>query len=271
MCIKGLAGTFPAERTMTQVELRLLRFIKRVGRESYRPHTLSSMHDRISSSGRRELIVGPSLPTSSRSQHSKPKVTLMNRSFSSSVGVDNLRNSGLPKGRETHGNGASVVVDKKNEGRQLLLAEHFNAAHYSGIEALKQLSDGNFLTVKNLYQIIHCKELLIAEYGVTKYKVGNMTEGTDGKTYDGMSHKIMDQIIAELKSEKYKPAPTRRINIPKSGGKTRPLGIPSINDKLVQGVVSKVLVAIYEQTFSKYSHGFRPNRGVHTAMRNIQS
>jgi hypothetical protein len=128
----------------------------------------------------------------------------MNRCFSSSVGVDNLRNSGFPKGHKTQGNGVLVVVDKKNEGEQQVLAKRLDAVHFNGIEALKQLSSRNFLTVENLYQIIYCKELLIAEYGAIKSKVGNMIKRTDG-----MSHKIVDQLIVELKSEKYKPAPTR--------------------------------------------------------------
>lgn len=170
----------------------------------YHPHALSSMHNRISFFGRRELIVGLLLPTSSRSQYFKPKVALMNRCFSSSVGVDNLRNAGLPKDYKIQGNGVLVVVDKKNEGEQQVLAKCLDAVNFNGIEALKQLSGSNFLTVKNLYQIIYCKELLIAEYDSIKSKFGNMIKKTDG-----MSHKIVDQLIVELKSEKYKPAPTR--------------------------------------------------------------
>jgi phage tail tape-measure protein len=183
----------------------------------------------------------------------------------------NLRNTGLPKGCETQGNGVPIVVDNKNEGGQLILAKNICAVENGGINALKQLADSHFLTVGNIYQIISCKELLIAEYGATKSKVGNMTLsslphpggpsrisfsrgkgtgvrrrearvprplfregggiGSDGKTYDGMNHNRVDNLIIELKSETYKPAPTRRVTRPKGNGKTQPLGIPSAKDK----------------------------------------
>jgi hypothetical protein len=61
------------------------------------------------------------------------------------------------------------------------------------------------------------------------------------------------------------------VTRPKGNGKTQPLGIPSAKDKWVQGVVSKVLAAIYEKTFSKSSHGYRPTRGAHTAMKSVQT
>lgn len=240
--------------------------------ELYRPRIFNNAISSINLFGRSGLIVGLQTLTSNRREHYGPKVTLMTNSFCTSVGSGRLRNVGLPKSRETHGNGVLVVVDKKDEeGQPVNNVEEFCAVGNNGIELLKQLADSNFSTVKNIYRIVCCEKLLIAEYGSTKSKVGNMTKGTDGKTYDGMKHEIGRKLTNELITEKYKPAPVRRVNIPKSNGMTRPLGIQSINDKLVQGVVKKVLEAIYDKTFSKYSHGFRPNRGVHTAMKSIQS
>lgn len=229
------------------------------------------MRRRINSFGRRELIVGLLPSVSDRNKSQKSKVTLMARGYCSLTRGENLRNTGLPKGCETQGNGVPVVVDKKNQGGQLILAKNICAVKNGGINALQQLADSHFLTVTNIYQIIYCKELLIAEYGATKSKAGNLTPGSDRETYDGMNHKIVDNLITELKSETYKPAPTRRLTIRKGNGKTRPLGIPSAMDKLVQGIVSKVLVAIYEKTFNKCSHGYRPSRGAHTAMKSVQS
>ena len=99
---------------------------------------------------------------------------------------------------------------------------------------------------------------------------GNMTQGTDGKTIDAMSLNRIDGIIASLKDESYQPQPSRRTYIPKKNGKMRPLGIPSFDDKLVQECVRLLLEAIYEGSFAKTSHGFRPNHSCHTALNQIQ-
>lgn len=98
-----------------------------------------------------------------------------------------------------------------------------------------------------------------------------MTAGTDGKTIDAMSMERIDRLIETLKDETYQPKPSRRTYIPKKNGKMRPLGIPSIDDKLVQEVVRMLLEAIYEGSFADTSHGFRPNRSCHTALKMIQN
>ena len=100
---------------------------------------------------------------------------------------------------------------------------------------------------------------------------GNMTVGTDGKTIDAMSMERISRLIESLKDESYRPCPSRRTYIPKKNGKLRPLGIPSIDDKLVQEVVRMILEAVYEGSFEDTSHGFRPNRSCHTALRQIQN
>jgi retron-type reverse transcriptase len=73
-------------------------------------------------------------------------------------------------------------------------------------------------------------------------------------------------ISQDLKFNRYKPNPTKRIFIPKTNGKMRPLGIASSKDKIVQQALKLVLEPLFEKVFLESSHGFRPNRSCHTAL-----
>ncbi|WP_242847208.1 reverse transcriptase domain-containing protein [Desulfosporosinus acididurans] len=102
-------------------------------------------------------------------------------------------------------------------------------------------------------------------------KPGNLTKGADGQTIDGISLERINDIINQLRNGTYKPNPARRTYILKKNGKKRPLGIPSIDDKLVQETTRMILESIWEDTFLHCSHGFRPQRSCHTALQQIQS
>ena len=123
---------------------------------------------------------------------------------------------------------------------------------------------------ERLYRILFNTEMYAVAYQRIAPKQGNMTEGTDGNTIDGMSIKRIEDLIASLKDESYQPKPSRRTYIPKKNGKMRPLGIPATEDKLLQEVVKMVLEAIYEDSFENTSHGFRPKRSCHTALKQIE-
>jgi len=96
-----------------------------------------------------------------------------------------------------------------------------------------------------------------------------MTPGVDGATFDGFSLPKVDNIIVKVLTGQYEPTPVRRVYIPKSNGKLRPLGVPTVADRLVQEVMRSILEAIYEPVFSPCSHGFRPGRSCHTALKQI--
>lgn len=123
---------------------------------------------------------------------------------------------------------------------------------------------------ERLYRLFFNEELFMIAYERIKSKPGNMTPGSDGKTIDGMSLERINALISSLKDESYKPHPAKRKYIPKKNGKMRPLGIPTIEDKLVQEVTRMILEAIYEGQFEDSSHGFRPNRSCHTALNRLQ-
>jgi group II intron reverse transcriptase/maturase len=94
--------------------------------------------------------------------------------------------------------------------------------------------------------------------------------GVDGVTkedYGGRLEDNLQDLHERLKSQRYRHQPIRRVHIPKDNGTTRPIGISAFEDKLVQDAVREVLEAIYEQDFLPCSHGFRPGRRAHDAVR----
>jgi group II intron reverse transcriptase/maturase len=125
------------------------------------------------------------------------------------------------------------------------------------------------LPCNELYRQLFNRQLYLLAYGRIYANKGAMTPGVTQETVDGMSLRRIDGIIAALRHERYRFSPVRRVHIPKKGGKTRPLGLPTWSDKLVGEVVRLLLEAYYEPTFSDRSHGFRPGRGCHTALREV--
>jgi group II intron reverse transcriptase/maturase len=96
-----------------------------------------------------------------------------------------------------------------------------------------------------------------------------MTPGSDGQTLDGFSPYKIRKLTQELNNETFQFKPSERIWIKKANGKLRPLGIPTPLDKIVQKAMALLLELIYEPDFSQFRHGFRPNRGCHTAMKQL--
>lgn len=99
------------------------------------------------------------------------------------------------------------------------------------------------------------KDAAVGVDGITKEQYGQQLEGN------------LQGLHERLRSMRYRHKPIRRVHIPKAGGKTRPIGISSLEDKVVQGALREVLEAIYEQDFLECSYGFRPKRSAHDALR----
>ena len=125
------------------------------------------------------------------------------------------------------------------------------------------------LPLNELYRQLFNPQLYLLAYGRIYANKGAMTPGATQETVDGMSQAKIGRIIEAMRHERYRFAPVRRVHIPKKNGKTRPLGLPTWSDKLVGEVVRLLLEAYYEPAFSGRSHGFRPRRGCHTALREI--
>jgi group II intron reverse transcriptase/maturase len=125
------------------------------------------------------------------------------------------------------------------------------------------------LPLERVYKLLFNRDLFLMAYGKIYRNNGAMTHGVTDETPDGMSLEKIDAIIAALRYERYHWLPARRTSIPKKHGKRRALSLPVWSDKLVQEVIRLLLEAYYEPQFSDHSHGFRPERGCHTALREI--
>ena len=124
------------------------------------------------------------------------------------------------------------------------------------LESLSKNAKNDDYKYQRLYRNLYNPEFYLLAYQNIYAKTGNMTKGTDGQTIDGIGKARIQKIIEDMKNHSYQPKPARRVYINKANGKKRPLGIPSVDDKLVQEVVRMILECIFEPTFSRLSHGF---------------
>lgn len=120
----------------------------------------------------------------------------------------------------------------------------------------------------DLLSIITSKENILLAYRNIKKNKGSKTAGTDGKNISALAN-ISPEEIVELvrrKIKNFQPMIVKRVEIPKSDGTTRPLGIPTISDRLVQQCILQVMEPICEAKFYKHSYGFRPLKGAKEAI-----
>lgn len=123
----------------------------------------------------------------------------------------------------------------------------------------------------NIKAISNLKNL-VAAYELIKSNPGNMTKGANEITLDGINLEYFSNVQSKLKAGKYEFNPARRIQIPKPGkNETRPLTIASPREKIVQKAILLIMERLYEDKFLDTSHGFRPARGTHTAMKQLEA
>ncbi len=169
---------------------------------------------------------------------------------------------GSPDCRKVKGDGASEKADgasRKGSSRKGLDTNPIITACAIG-QNLRPVNK------ESLIQKIAAYENLLCAYNTLKSSPGMITPGVGKETLDGIREKRLREIQALLLQGKYKFRPGRAVEIPKSGGGTRVLFVGRPVDKLVQIAILQVLGPIFDPFFSKHSHGFRPNKGVKTAL-----
>jgi len=134
----------------------------------------------------------------------------------------------------------------------------------------KSENNANF---KNLISIITSSKNIRLAFRNLKTNTGSKTPGVDGKTIDDLKALTTEELINLVKKRlsSYNPHMIRRVFIEKKNGKKRPLGIPTIEDRLIQQCIKQVLEPICEVKFHNHSYGFRPNRSTHHAIARVSS
>src|SRR5438128_5103376 len=124
-----------------------------------------------------------------------------------------------------------------------------------------------------LYDKVYREDILAHAYELAKARRG--APGVDGQTFEGVEAQGLEKWLTELRNElrtkRYKPQPVRRVMIPKPGGGERPLGIPTIRDRVVQTAAKLVLEPIFEADLDPAAYGYRPGRSGADASKEVHA
>lgn len=158
-----------------------------------------------------------------------------------------------------------MISDKTKKKQKLRNNEYYD---------IQEMLDGLYekskegKTFQNLVEIITSKENVELAYRNIKKNKGSLTKGVNETTINDLGNEFNDDIVEYIRKrlKNYIPQKIRRVEIPKSNGKTRPLGIPTMEDRLIQQCIYQILEPICEAKFYAHSYGFRPNRSSHHAV-----
>lgn len=155
--------------------------------------------------------------------------------------------------------------EKKNPKNKKLRHAEYYEMQESFDTLYQQSKEGK--QFKNLMELITSKDNIILAYRNIKRNSGSPTPGVDGKTINNIEEFELETFIeiVQKKFKRYTPRVVKRVEIPKPNGKIRPLGIPSIWDRITQQCILQVLEPICEAKFNKHSYGFRPNKSAENA------
>ncbi len=158
-----------------------------------------------------------------------------------------------------------MITEKTKKKQKLRNNEYYDIQEMLD-NLYEQSKEGK--TFHKLVEMITSKENIELAYRNIKKNKGSHTKGTNETTIDILGKEFNDDIVEYVRRrlENYIPQKIRRVEIPKSNGKTRPLGIPTMEDRLIQQCIYQILEPICEAKFYAHSYGFRPNRSSHHAV-----
>jgi len=187
--------------------------------------------------------------------------------------------TGLPKCRKTYGNGGLILAARLSRrsyttrvrSRECEVVHHNNLTSFNLVTGRCKLnySTNTSINRRKIYSEIRDPEALTYSYEQISKNKGSNTKGINGETLDSYSEETILSVVKSLKDHSFKFKSIRRVLIPKKDGNLRPLGIPSPRDKVITKSMSLSLEKIYEDIFLNSSHGFRPGRGTHSAIKTV--
>ena len=189
--------------------------------------------------------------------------------------------TGLPKLRKKHGNGASILDHSKimkdfikieGEQEKNVLRSNKTSSLSDLLNLIIETNKANSKTINiAVIKTISNTNLLELAYNLNKSKNSSLTKGHINETLDGYSKFNIDNASKLLQEGKFKFSPARIVEIPKKDTKTRKLSITSPREKVIEKAMQMVIEPMYEPFFLEYSHGFRPGKGTHTALKYVDS
>ncbi len=172
------------------------------------------------------------------------------------------------------GQSSTGSAEEAKQGAETLRASCNWAGVEAGVWTERMLSAlGNGVTGGKWYSLIdkvYARGTL--EFAWTKVEANEGSAGVDGQSVERFAAKAeeyLSELATALREDSYRPQAVKRVEIPKGDGRTRPLGIPTVKDRIVQQAVRLVIEPIYESGFCDGSYGFRPGRGCRDALREV--